>query len=182
VVRSVFTVLLREPAEETTIEFLWPLEIEVRDGNLIVRLIALEKNLSSYFERPCYVAGRSIDERGVLKAIDGLHTGITDIHKGIKTLWEEKFIDSPRAKYKKPKSLASEAMDEELGIREHNPELYETLADAVLLNALFTVTDEAKIGVSAFSVNFTEGYLAFPRYSDEGGTDNVITAILVRNK
>ncbi len=34
-------------------------------------------------------------------------------------------MDSPRAKFKKPMSLASEAMDEELGIREYNPELYE---------------------------------------------------------
>lgn len=77
--------------------------------------------------------------------------------------------------------MASEAMDEELGIREHNPELFEVLADSVLLNALFTVSDQEKIGASHFSVNFTEGYFAFPSYSEEGGTDRVITAILERN-
>ena len=110
-----------------------------------------------------------------------LASGITDVHKGIKKLWQEAFIDSPRAKFKKPKSMASESMDEELGIREHNPELYEVLADAVLLNALFTVSDQEKIGVSHFSMNFAEGYLAFPSYSDEGGTDHVIAAILERN-
>lgn len=181
IIRTTFTTLLRDPAEETTIDFLWPVALQLSGKYLVLRLVSLEKNLSSYFERPCYVAGRSIEERDVLKEMSGLTGGITDVHKGIKKLWQEAAIDSPRAKFKKPKSMASEAMDEELGIREHNPELYEVLAESVLLNALFTVSDEEKMGVSHFSLNFTEGYLAFPSYSAEGGTDNVIAAILERN-
>jgi hypothetical protein len=181
VIRTTFTTLLRDPPEETTIDFLWPVAIELRDKYVVLRLVSLEKNLSSYFERPCYVADRSIDERNVLQSVYQNTGGITDLHKGIKKLWQEAVIDSPRAKYKKPKSMASEAMDEELGIREHNPELYLILAESVILNALFTVSDEEKMGVSHFSMNFNEGYLAFPSYSAEGGTDNVIKAILERN-
>lgn len=181
VVRTTFTTLLRDPAEEASIDFLWPMILELRDKYFVVRLVSLEKNLTSYFERPCYVAARNVDEDDVLKSVYDFTAGPTDVHKGIKKLWEEKFMDSPRAKFKKPKSMAYEAMDEELGIREHNPELYEVLAESVILNALFTVSDEEKIGVSHFSMNFRDGYLAFPSYSAEGGTDNVIAAILERN-
>jgi len=45
--------------------------------------------------------------------------GRSDLHKGVKSLWEDEFMDSPRIKFKKPMSVASEAMDEELGIRQN---------------------------------------------------------------
>jgi len=45
-----FDVILAEPFERRTTSFLWPFRLEWSAHHLIVRLVALEKNLSAYFE------------------------------------------------------------------------------------------------------------------------------------
>ena len=181
IVKTTFEIVLKDPPEEAELAFLWPVLVQKRARNIIVRFVALEKDVASYFERKCWVAGRSIDEEDVLAS---LHLGnATDIHQGIKALWDEGFMDSPRTKYKKPNSLASEAMDEERGIKEYNPALYEILLDSVILNTLFVIEEEQRCGTSAFLANCQNGFLAFPRYSDaERNTDFVIETILERNR
>jgi hypothetical protein len=182
IVRTSYSVVLKDPLEEAELDFLWPVLVQVKEHHIVVRFVALEKDVASYFgDRQCYVVRKTIDEK---KVLEDLRLALpTDIHKGIKTLWDEGFMDSPRTKYKKPKSLASEAMDEERGIREHNPELYETLLDSVLLNTLFVIEEDQKCGTSAFLANCQIGFLAFPRYSDtERNTDFVIDEILRRNQ
>jgi hypothetical protein len=181
IIRATYSVVLKDPLEEVELDFLWPVLVQVRDGHIVVRFIALEKDVQSYFDRQCYVARKTIDEK---KVLEDLNIGApTDIHQGIKTLWAEGFMDSPRARYKKPESTAWEAMDEERGIREHNPELYETLLDSVLLNTLFVIEEEQHCGTSAFLANCQIGFLIFPRYSEaERNTDFVIDEILRRNQ
>jgi hypothetical protein len=183
IIRTSYSVVLKDPLEETELEFLWPIKVQIKPNHLIVRFVALEKDVSSYFERQCYVVRRSIQEKTVLQDLGLTNAERTDIHKGIKALWDAGFMDSPRTKFKKPKSMASEAMDEELGIKEHNPELYETLLDSVLLQTLFVTKKELECGVSAFSADCANGLLAFPRYSDaERNTDFVIDEILRHNQ
>jgi hypothetical protein len=182
VIRATYSVVLKDPLEEAELDFLWPVLVQVRDHHIVVRFIALEKDVASYFaDRQCYVARKTIDEKQVL---EDLALGApTDIHQGIKILWDEGFMDSPRTRYKKPESTAWEAMDEERGIREHNPELYETLLDSVLLNTLFVIEEDQRCGTSAFLANCQIGFLAFPRYSEpERNTDFVIDEILRRNQ
>jgi hypothetical protein len=181
IIRATYSVVLKDPLEEAELDFLWPVLVQVRDEHVVVRFIALEKDVPSYFaDRQCYVARKTIDEKKVLEDL-GLGAP-TDIHQGIKTLWGEGFMDSPRARYKKPESTAWESMDEERGIREHNPELYETLLDSVLLNTLFVIEEDQRCGTSAFLANCQIGFLIFPRYSEaERNTDFVIDAILGRN-
>jgi hypothetical protein len=181
IVRTSYSVLLKDPLGEAELEFLWPILVQIKEHHIVVRFVALEKDVASYFaDRQCYVVRKTIDEK---KVLEDLHLGVpTDLHKGIKTLWDEGFMDSPRTKYKKPQSLASESMDEERGIREHNPALYETLLDSVLLNTLFVIEEDQECGTSAFLANCQIGFLAFPRYSDvERNTDFVIDEILRRN-
>jgi hypothetical protein len=181
IIKTVFSIILGDPPEDSELDFLWPVLVQVKERNIVVRFVALEKDVASYFERRCWVAGRTVDERDVLKDLQ--LAASTDIHKGIKQLWDEGFMDSPRARYKKPESTAWEAMDEERGIREHNPELYETLLDSVLLNTLFVIKEDQKCGTSAFLAYCQNGFLAFPRYSEaERNTDFVINEILQRNR
>jgi hypothetical protein len=184
VVRTKYTVVLKDPLEEVELDFLWPIQIRLKPGNLVVRFVALEKDVKSYFPaRQCYVVRKSIEEKTVLDDLAFSNLDRTDIHKGIKALWDNEFMDSFRAKYKKPKSLASEAMDEELGIREHNPELYDVLLDSVLLNTSFLISETQDCGVSAFSADCAGGYLSFPRYSEGNkDTDFVIDEILGHNQ
>jgi hypothetical protein len=148
----------------------------------VLRLIVLEKAVTQYFDRPCYVSDRSIEEKLIIKELEVWAPKRADLHKGIKELWQEGFMDSSSAKLKKALSMASETMDEERGIREHNPELYAEIQESTLLSALFAIAEEEKYGVSVFSAQPSIGYLAFPRYSEKGGTDHVITEILNKNK
>jgi hypothetical protein len=183
IARVQYGVVLRDPLEETTLEFLWPIRIEMTPTHLIVRFVVLEKNLSSYFDRPSYLQSRSIEEKTILRNVEGLNAKPADLHKGIKALWGEGFMDSIRAKYKKPISMAQEVMDEERGIREYNPELYGTLQEVPLLNMLFVIAEEEGCSVSAFLADPGRGYLAFPRYSEKkGDTDCVVQRILERNQ
>lgn len=182
IVRTSYSVVLKDPLEETELEFLWPIKIQFKPEHLLVRFVALEKDVKSYFDRQCYVVRKSIEEKTVFQDWGFMNLPRTDLHQGIKTLWGNGFMDSPRAKFKKPMSLASEAMDEALGIREHNPELYDVLQDSVLLNTLFAIPEEQQCGVSAFLADCTGGYLAFPRYSEgERDTYFVIEQILANN-
>ena len=97
VVRTRFTLVLRNPLEEMPIDFLWPVEISLADRHMVVRFVSLEKNFSAYLGRASYIANRSVEESTILSALwNDLHLNSTDIHKGIKTLWENGFMDSPR--------------------------------------------------------------------------------------
>ena len=182
VARVRYEVVLRDPLEEVTLDFPWPIRVDLVEGGkyVLLRFVVLEKNVAQYFDRRCYVAGRSIEEKDVVAEVSGWAGSRVDLHKGIKHLWGAGFMDSPSAKLKKALSMASEIMDEELGIREHNPELYEQIVENVLLGALFVISDESH-GVSVFSVQPSNGYFAFPRYSDKGGTDYVVSEILRNN-
>jgi len=63
IVRSKYIVVLRDPLEETTLEFLWPIRMELRPEYLVVRFVVLEKNPASYFDRPSYIGSKTVDEK-----------------------------------------------------------------------------------------------------------------------
>jgi hypothetical protein len=178
--RQRYDVVLKDPLEAVSLNFLWPIRTDVVDNYLVVRFITLEKNLKSYLPRAYLPAGQSISESDIL---DNLDLTPADIHKGIKALWAAGFMDCCRAKYKKAKSIAWEAMDEQKGIREHNPELYSILKKATLQETLFLIPKDQDTSVSALLADPAEGYIAFPRYSErKGDTDHVIRNILEKNQ
>lgn len=168
--KAVFSIFLKDPLEENTVEFLWPMRVETIAEYLVVSFVILERNPCVYFEdRDCYQSARSIDERGIAKNLESLGFQRADLHKGVKVLWEENFIDSFRTRYKKPMSTASEHMDEELGIKQHNPELYEQLQSATLFATLFEVVPGTDCCVEIFQVDPSVGYIAFSRYTEGTG-------------
>ena len=182
-----FSVVLKNPPESAETEFLWPARIEIINNHLIVRFVTMEKDLSSYFDgRPLWVSGQSVTRDQVLRKVTDHFAGNLmqpDLHKGIKRLWADGFMDCPRAKYKKTHSTASEIMDEGKGIRHSNPELYEILKASLLLSALFQIDPASACTVSAVYTFPAEGSLVFPRYSSrKGDTDHVIREILRNNK
>jgi hypothetical protein len=106
-----------------------------------------------------------------------------DLHKGTKKLWQGGFMDSVRVDYKKPMSKASETMDEDKTIKEHDPDLYEVLQTSPLLNSISAIRPDQNCTVSVFSAKPGQGYLAFLRYSEKkGDTDFVINEILRHNQ
>lgn len=180
--KAVFSIFLRDPLEESSVEFLWPMRVSRVAGHLLFSFMVLERNPCVYFDRDCYQSARSIDERGIVQNLERSGFTRADLHKGVKALWDSGFMDSCRTRYKKPLSTATEAMDEELGIREHNPELYEQLQTATLFATLFQVHSEQNCDVDQFHVDPSQGYIAFPRYTEGAGdSDDVVNRILQSN-
>ncbi len=184
-IRVTYTVVFKDPPEKCAVDFLWPAQLQIVRGHLVVKFVTLEKDLASYFNgRPLWVSERSTDEEGVLATVAGcfaseLHP--TDLHKGIKKLWNDGFMDSSRTKYKKPHSTAFEAMDEEKGIRETNNELYKVLKRSPLLGAVFHVDNAAACTVTAFSADPSKGRLVFPRYTIRRGDTHYVIDEILRN-
>jgi hypothetical protein len=150
-------------------------------------LVTLEKDLASYFDgRPLWVSKRSVTKEHVLEdvmeAVAHLGFQVADLHKGIKKLWADDFMDCSRAKYKKPHSTAWETMDEGRGIRQYNPDLYQVLKKSTLLNALFQINPASASTVSVVYTSPSEGAVAFPRYSKkQGDADHVLGEIVRHN-
>jgi hypothetical protein len=180
--------VLKEPLEEAKLTFLWPVRLDFTPQHLIVRFVILEKDIGSYVQgRRYYVDRRSTEEKAVLKAIeealaDDLELRPLDLHTGIKALWDKGLIDSSQARFKKAFSTAFEAMDEQLRIKEHAPDLYALIMESLLFNTIFEIVGKADLSVSTFTVDPSKGYIAFPRYSEQkGDTDYVVEEILRNN-
>lgn len=181
-VRTRYEVILLDPTGQETLEFLWPIRIEITPEHLIVRFIVLEKNPSAYFARQTVVRGKSLDEDEIIAGIRSDGTlSIADLNKGVKALWEDDYFDATSTKYKKPGSIAWEAMDEERGIKQFNRSLYEELRNKPLYSTTFKGS-EGRTNISAFSSNPTNGFIGFTRYCKEGGeSDELIRQILKNN-
>jgi hypothetical protein len=181
-VRTTLSAILSEPFERVEIGFLWPFRLELGERHFLVRMVTLEKNLSSYVDRPHYGVKQDIDEEALLSDVLQIYQfGLTDLHQGVKAAWRNDAIDATRVKYKKPHSTASEAMDEERGIKAHNRDLYDALAHATLFQTTFKVLDRSS--VSLFVATPAEGLLIFPRQSETvGDSDALIQRILEENQ
>jgi hypothetical protein len=190
IVHLEYSVILRDPLEQVTLTFLWPVRLDFNKTHLLVRFVTLEKNIGSYVgERRYNIAEKGILEDTILKELesstkDTLKLGVVDLHKGIKKLWDAKpqFIDATRARYRKSHSAAAEDMDVKYHIRKNQPALYKTLQASFLLHILFDVLEEKETSVSAFWANPGNGLIGFPRYSESrGDTDDVVREILRYN-
>lgn len=177
--RVTYDIVLRDPLGETTLDFLWPIKIELRPLYLIVRFVVLQKNASSYFDCPIYVAGKNLDEKSILgDIIGGLKPA--DINKGIKKLWSDGVIDSTRGLFKKPHSTTEEIMDEEMGIKANNPDLYAIMQESPLYTSLFEVAD-AQNSIREFSTDPSRGLIGFSSYSEQGDADGIVEQIISNN-
>ena len=178
-----YTVILTDPLGEEKIRFLWPVLLDFEKDHLIIRFVVLEKDLSAYFEgRSVSTARKAVDEEDIVGWLLESAQGAVpmDFHKGLKAIWKQGFVDCSRAQFKKPHSTASETMDENLGIKENNDDLYKILLQSTILNGVFASTAPKESTV--FVAKPGEGYLSFLRYSDEnGGSDHVIREIIGHN-
>jgi len=180
-----FDLILRNPVEEASIEFIWPFRVDIMQKRLVVRFIVLEKNLSSYFgDRPTSAVRRSIEEDSILGEIKGWFNGELepmDLHKGIKALWKNGFMDASRTRYKKPLSTALEIMDEGKGIKEYYYDLYLVLLKSSLSSTLFQRKPSQRCGVTVFWIEAANGEVDFPRYTEKRGDTDFVIEEIIRN-
>ena len=164
-------VILLDPVEETEISFLWPVNIRLASEHLVVRFVTLEKNLQTYLQRQYSLRSRSVKEEDILDGLASNHgLEISDLHAGVKALWESNFFDAFRVRFKKPHSTTTEEMDEEMGIKQHNPQLYRMISDAELFRTHFKVLprDGVEPCVATIIAEPSKGHLRFTSYSEAG--------------
>ena len=169
--RLTHTVFIENPVRKEAVTFLWPIQIRFENGHMVVRFVTLEKNLRVYLGQPYSQGQRSITETAILEELIASNDlGTTNLHAGVKTLWERNFFDAYRVQFKKPNSTTTEVMDEELGIKQHHPKLYEIVKDLELFKTVFKVRsrDGVQQGVSVMHIEPSKGKITFPRYSEKG--------------
>jgi hypothetical protein len=187
--RSQTDVVLLDPYDDGTIDFLWPVRIEVTAGHVIVSLVILEKDIASYFPRRALVDKHGLSEEAVVADVMQSMGALQrlDIHKGIKALWHEEYMDCHYAKYRKAKSAAYEIVDrtEKKGIRENDPALYGVLRKARMSACVFRLDEEQQkqqTSVRHFAADLSLGTLTFSTYADNSkDTGDVVRKILQSN-
>jgi hypothetical protein len=182
VARVKYTVVRLEPLKYDSIEFLWPIRIDLHPRYLLLRFVVLEKNVASHFQQEVVVRGKSLSEETVIAGIlaDGT-VGRADLNRGIKSLWQADRIDATRIRYKKPGSIVTQSMDEQKGLKQVDPEAYQELRKLPLhQSVLIPYRDFSEVG--AFTADPTSGFIGFTKYFKEGESgDELIGQILKNN-
>lgn len=178
-----YSVYLLDPMEEVTVQLLWPIKVEERDKTLIIRSLVLERDPEIFSGRPVLKSVRQLDEKKIAVDLNGLGFKALDINKGVKKMWEGKYFDAPRVKYKKSNLTTTVDMDDDKGLRENAPDVFDDLKSKPLLNTDFKPEKKMESTVARFQINATSGKLGFTNYTDDpGDTDAVIEAILEHNQ
>lgn len=183
-------VLLTEQTQRKTVEFILPLQIIYSDEYIILRFVIFERNFHTFYKGIEVLPLRKRDNREeeMIKAFmdqaisSRVRIHRADLHKGIKTLWENDWMDSCKIKYKDADSTNAKNMNENKGIKASNPTSYDEIKDHTLYNCYFTTSEnDGKLPVS-FTADASEGYIAFTSYSKNfGDYDYVVEEILKHN-
>ena len=177
-----YKVVKLDALQKDSIEFLWPVRIEVHGKHLLMRFVVLEKNVSSYFDGAITIRGKSLSEEAITGSLlsDGT-VGRIELNKGFKALWESDKIDAIRVRYKEPDSVVSRYMDEAKGLKQTNPAKYDELIRHPLHKSVF-IPRTAFAEVGPFTADPTGGFIGFSRYFKEGASgDELIRQILANN-
>jgi len=174
-------VVMTTTLERKALRFLWPIRVQMFQRHLVVRFVTLEKNIAAHVSGPYLTEDKGLDEKTLLSSIT---LPSSDIHKGIKKIWHDEFMDCPRLKYIDPDSTTETAMKEARGIRKNNSELYEKVKTLEIVRATFFMEQSpTKTSLHGFAVEPSRGYLAISRYSEtKGDSDYAIAEIIKHNQ
>ena len=182
-----YVVHLTGPYEKVQVPYKWPIMIEFFEGVCCLRFVKLVKNMKAEFgDRYLKLDGMTIDESDLIAALgiafDNLGgVQVLDLNKGVKELVEEDIIDGKRVRVKRKMSTRTENVDGNYTFKKDLPEEeYKEFKGSPLLNSRFEVIS-GDHDLEVFSTNPTEGFINFPRYSDEGDTNEILREIIGRN-
>ncbi|HEY4008739.1 MAG TPA: hypothetical protein VGM11_01210, partial [Acidobacteriaceae bacterium] len=97
-----FVVILQEALTKETVNLLWPMRIEEVEDHTVLSTIVLERNPGVLFDEGVSVVSRSLDEKLITKNLRALNIQAADLHKGMKALWEEDYMDAYKTKFRSP--------------------------------------------------------------------------------
>lgn len=104
-----------------------------------------------------------------------------DVNRGIKYIWDNDIIDSPRVRAKKPRSTSQETMDAGLYLKREEPQRYAELIQDPLLKAIFYCMQRPEELGRKFVCDATNGRFSFTSYSQPLVIENVIRLVLQHN-
>ncbi len=171
------------PAVEKTVELLWPVLVETTKTHGSIKFITLERSFIEAFAGAAYPTTKGVAEQVI---VDGLTAAMQltkcDLHKGTKALWKGKTMDAHRLNYLEPGSTVSRKMNEEKGVRETDPVLFQSLMKWELRKTTFRLDAKKKTSVKDFTVDPSEGTVVFSSYSEAmGDSDDVVNQIVSHN-
>jgi hypothetical protein len=184
-----FSVVLSNPVTEEEIHFYQPTCISFSGSYLIIQVTIMEKKIDTYFDpgRKLYEVNKLVDENDNIKEIleylsNSYMVEVADLNRGIKLLWENDLIDSKHVKYKKSRSTATEAMDENYTLKTQYPEVYNDLVNSPLNRTVFKYLIDDELMCDHFSIDPINGQLSIPLYPGNNNQIwNVINEILANN-
>ncbi|MBB5063945.1 hypothetical protein [Granulicella mallensis] len=177
-----YEVVKLDPPQNSSMDFLWPIRLELTKKYLLVRFVVLEKDLSAYFDRQIMVRSKAPSEEAMTGSLlsDG-NIYAADLNKGIKALWAKDLIDATRLRFDMPDSADSKSMNGAKQLKKTNPGVYADVRLRPLRMCTF-VGHGPHTAVGNFSVSPTEGFIGFTRYSKDGSSgDELIRQILASN-
>lgn len=180
----------RDPSiQREQLRFSRPVKVVIADDHLRVNFTTMQKSPSAYVDEDCNVITSSPHPKTktLLEANFLSTTGIVghvhrmDINRGIKELWDRDDIDAPRVKYKRAVATSKDMMDEDLTVKEDDPDLYDELQDKPLFNTTFLLVGDNSC-TKYFVADPTKGTIIFRRYSSTRDCiDNVVREIVEAN-
>jgi hypothetical protein len=181
--RVTYVVILQQSLQRETVNLLWPMRLEAAEGDVVLSMIVLERSPDAMYDEKISVVSRSLDEKTIIKNLGSLGFSASDLHKGVRALWDSDYMDAFKVKYRSPDSVVDETMDEELGIKACKPQRYEELKTTTLFMTFFHLLDQSELLIRDFMIDPSRGHLRFPRYTeDSGDADEVVRAILTENQ
>ena len=184
-------VILIDPLENLSLDFLWPARVILESGRAELRLTTLAKNIGDYVpEERRYTRHRvSLTEESLVANFTTslakyFKTKPLDLNTGVKSLWRDGLIDSAAVRWKRSYSTSAESMDPREMLRLRYPALFDDIMKAPLFKTEFRFMQDAQDYVDVFTADPTRGILTFPRFSEASagtGLDNVVRAILGKN-
>ncbi len=186
---SVIIVADRDNFSRTDIDFKVPMKMTITKNYLRLDFTIIEKNINAYINTANRIInfGKTIDEKYILLKLKSESTKFKelnpyDLNKGIKHLWKNDLIDSPFVKWKKSRSISTEAMDEEFTLKEQYPELFDEIIYAPLKRTIFNIRNGDKNSYNHFISEPSEGKISLTTFAkNKDAKENVISQILTNN-
>lgn len=177
-----YEVVKLDPPQNGSIDFLWPIRLDLTPKYLLVRFVVLEKDLTAYFDRQIMVRSKTpLEESMTGSLLSSGNVYAADLNKGIKALWAKDLIDATKLRFDMPDSADSKTMNGAKELKKTNPGVYADVRVRPLRMCTF-VGHGSHTVVGNFSVNPTEGFIGFTRYSKDGSSgDELIRQILSSN-
>lgn len=187
-----YGVNLFEPYESVELRFLQPVQLEIVGSTVFLKIVTVDKNVSSYFdpERLAAKKSESLTELTIrdemishLSLSLGSAVSTIDLNKGIKKLWNDDVIDGMKVRYRKSNSSITETMYGESTFKRKYPDEFDDLMMRPLDTTIFRYIRDNANWPRKFAIDAENGMLLVSQYQDNvNQIENAITEILRENR